>query len=265
MPMIKRFYLLAIIVMFSSFTYGQRWKLTRYEAMVGIGTANCFGDIGGAATQKNWFGLKDAASWNTVRSTRPSFYLGARYKIRQDMAFKFNIIYGYMRGDDKGSLNSDRGLDGKGYSYRTHTIETSLQYEYSFIQDDRRKYSFALFNRRGMINNYSKINIYGFGGIGSIVYFPKFTGQPYPNFDYTTGYGHVALTFPLGIGLKYIYNNKYAFGLELGGRYTTTDYLEGLHTKVSDFNDIYYFGVINFVYRLKTTRKGLPIIFGRWQ
>jgi len=38
---------------------GQKWKLRRYEALVGVGSTNYFGTIGGSADPENLFGLKD--------------------------------------------------------------------------------------------------------------------------------------------------------------------------------------------------------------
>ena len=47
----------------------QRYKL--YEIHGGIGAANVFGDLGGAATRDNWGGLKDIQ----FSQTRPTFYV----------------------------------------------------------------------------------------------------------------------------------------------------------------------------------------------
>src|SRR4030042_7100504 len=91
-----------ILILLLSFSvsegYSQKWKLRRYEAIVGIGTAHYFGDIGGSADKNNLFGIKDIELFNT----RPSAYLGIRYKLRHNMAVKANFIFGFLKGSDEG-------------------------------------------------------------------------------------------------------------------------------------------------------------------
>jgi hypothetical protein len=52
---------LLLLFIFSNGSMAQKWKLKRYEGIVGIGTAHYFGDIGGTADETNLFGLKDVA------------------------------------------------------------------------------------------------------------------------------------------------------------------------------------------------------------
>jgi hypothetical protein len=240
--------------------FAQKWKLTRYEAMAGVGTANYFGSIGGSSSTHNWFGLKDI----DILGTRPSFYGAIRYKIQRDQAIKFNLLFGWLSGSDKGSKNATRGVDKKGYSFNSYISEQSFQYEYSFLTEDVRKTSYALFNRRGMMNNYSKLNGYLFVGAGGVLFKPVFSGSP-TKYDYIkTSPGYTAV-IPAGIGFKMIYNNYYALGIELGGRYTFSKYLDGQSSKFSKANDIYYFGNITIIYRIRTSRKGYPIFFSRYR
>jgi hypothetical protein len=234
--------------------YSQKWKLTRYEAIAGIGTTSFFGDIGGYPNGSNLFGLKDIS----LLSTRPSLYLGARYKIQQDKSIKFNLIFAWFNRKDNPSINYQ---EARNYSFNTFAIEHSLQFEYSFVKEDRHRFSFALFNRRGMLNNYSKIGLYGFAGLGGLLFKPGLNGQIDPKYETKkTSLGYT-MVLPVGIGVKLIYNNKYAFGFELGGRYVLSDYVDGLSTQYSHHKDVYYFGVFNLVYRIKTSIKGYPILF----
>jgi hypothetical protein len=237
--------------------FSQKWKLTRYEAMAGIGTANYFGSIGGSSGTNNWFGLKDI----DILGTRPSFYGAARYKIQQDQALKFNLVFGWLSASDKGSKNQARG-----YSFNTYFSEQSIQLEYSFLKEDSRRTSYALFNRRGMMNNYSKFGGYFFGGVGGIFYKPVFNGTKYADGDVINTSAGYALIIPAGIGFKMIYNNYYALGIEFGGRYTFSKYLDGFNNVLySKAKDLYYFGDIHIIYRIKTSRKGFPIIFSRYR
>ena len=235
----------------------QKWKLKRYEAIVGVGTANYFGDIGGSIDESNWFGLKDLE----ISGTRPSFYLGARYKIRPNIAVKANFIYGFLTGSDENSLYSDRG-----YSFTGSLFEPSLQAEYSIISEEQRTRTSAMFNRRGMMNNYSKFNIYVFAGIGGAFAHAEQTGV-YPDRVSTGGQidfvkdKAFGLVFPAGVGGKFVLSGYWSVGAELGGRLATTDYLDGFTTIWSEHNDIYYFLTLQVIYRVKTSRQGYPIIF----
>jgi len=237
----------------------QKWKLKRYEAIVGVGTAHYFGDIGGSAGESNLFGIKDIE----IKGTRPSVYFGIRYKIRPNIAVKTNFIYGFLAGSDENSLYTDRG-----YSFTGKIFEPSVQFEYSFISEEQRHRSSAMFNRRGMMNNYSKINLYIFAGVGGGFVNTEQTGI-YP--DRTNYYEQIdfvedktmGLVFPVGLGGKFVLSGTWSVGAELGGRFTTTDYLDGFTTIWSNHNDVYYFLTIQAIYRIRTSRQGYPILFQR--
>jgi opacity protein-like surface antigen len=242
--------ILALGLVFTvSAMHAQKWKLRRYEAIAGIGTAHYFGDIGGTADENNLFGLKDIELFNT----RPSIYLGARYKIRQNIAVKTNFIFGMLKGDDEGSKNNERN-----FAFTTNIFEPSAQVEFSIISEEQKFRSTAMFNKQGMLNNYSQFNVYGFAGIGAVMAWPKAKKDFVDRYD--PDHSKVGLAFPLGVGVKYIFSSSLSVGLEFGGRITTTDYIDGYTSQYSEANDIYYFAVFNAIYRLKTSRNGLPII-----
>jgi hypothetical protein len=224
--------------------------------MLGVGETNFFGSIGGSKYTNNWYGLRDI----DFLSTRPSFYGAARYKILQDQAIKISVIIGWLSATDKGSKNEKRG-----FSFNSYISEQSIVYEYSFLKEDVKRTSYALFSRRGMMNNYSKFNGYIFAGVGGLLYKPVFSGHPTPKVDFiNTTPGYTAV-IPGGIGFKMIYNNYYAIGIEFGARYSFSRYLDGFTSKYSKANDLYYFGEFSIVYRIKTSRKGYPIIFSRYR
>jgi len=229
--------------------YTQKWKLKRYEAIAGIGTAHYFGDIGGTADENNLFGLKDIE----IFKTRPSLYLGVRYKIRQNMAVKANFIFGFISGDDEGSKNNERN-----FAFSSKIFEPSAQFEYSIISEEQKFRTTAMFNKRGMVNNYSQFNVYGFAGLGAVMAFPKAKKDLADRYD--PDHPKAGLAFPMGIGVKYVFSADLSIGLEFGGRFTTTDYLDGYTSAYSKANDVYYFAVFNAVYRVKTSRRGFPVI-----
>lgn len=247
----KFLFILFLLIVICNNSFSQKWKLTRYEAFIAVGAANYFGDIGGSAEKSNWYGVRDIS----ILGTRPSIMIGARYKIKQDLNVKLTLAGLMLSGNDGGSKNELRG-----FNFNSYGFEHTMQVEYAFIAEESRQRSFALFNRRGMLNNFSKKSIYVFGGLGGLLISPSFNGNP-SKVDLVQEKLIYTATFPIGIGLKMIYNNYIAIGVELGGRYTLTDYLDGMTSSYSNFNDIYYFTSVNMVYRIKTSRKGYPILF----
>ena len=255
LKLLKSILFLLLLMLIAVPAEAQRWKILRYEASFGIGTCNIFGDIGGSATRNNLYGLKDI----TFSSTRPSLIFGARYKLQENMALKFNINFCMGGGTDAGSVNAERN-----YTYISFLSEQSLQYEFYFLTEDKIKRSGATYNRRGMVNNYSRIGFYGFAGLGGLFYTAKVTGtQPFPGIDTRLGPGYT-LTLPVGLGLKYVYSDHWSFNAELGYHYTLSDGLDGLTSKYSKANDIYWMATVTACYRIKTNRNGYPEFLSRW-
>ena len=169
------------------------------------------------------------------------------------MAVKTNFIFGFLKGDDEGSKNNERNC-----AFTSKIFEPSAQFEFSIISEEQKYRTNAMFNKRGMINNYSHYNIYAFAGVGGVFGWVKPLKELEDKYDPKT---EVGLVFPIGIGAKYVMSSNLSIGLEFGGRLTTEDYLDGYsHPVYSHANEVYYFAVFNAIYRVKTSRRGLPVI-----
>lgn len=248
--------LILVFVMISLAGFSQRWKLSRYEVLFGVGSTNIYGDIGGTAQADNLYGLRDIK----ISETRYALYAGARYRLQKDIAVKFNLIFGRGVGNDAYSKNSET----RGYSFKTSLLEPSFQLEYSFLSDQRRLAVSKLYNRKGMVNNFSLLSAYGFAGVGGLLYFPKLNlngNSPMPGTNYLSGYSNFSIVIPVGLGIKYVIDKSWAISFEFGRRFVFSDYLDGISTKYSKANDTYYFGLFQAVYKLKTNRQGVPVIF----
>ncbi len=251
----KQSILLAILLLaFSLTVFGQKWKLNRYEIYGGLGSANFFGDIGGSADVNNMFGLKDLK----INTTGPSMYFAASYRINPSFTAKIDVVYGYMMGNDEGSLN---GLNGRDLVFRTNAIETSTQIEYSIITDVNRKTSFARFNSKGMLNSQNIFNLYVFTGFGNLFYAPSVSGNSAIGNVGVQQFAGNTLVIPAGIGFKTNIQPRISINLELGGRYTFSDFVDGYASQYSKYNDVYYFFAATLSYKLRTGRNGWPIIF----
>jgi hypothetical protein len=251
---LRCFIMAVIVIALVEPAVGQRWKLRRYEVGGGIGMTQVFGDIGGTIDQNNWFGLKDIK----IDETRMAFPLYVRYRLDPVYCIRVNGLVGFGNGTDADSRN-DRGR-----SYKTMLTELSVQGEYYFIAEERRFRSAAMFNRRGMLNNYMSFNAYGFAGIGGLYAHAREIIVPDPAPYDVIKRNTVGVVIPFGVGLKYIIDDRLLLNAELGYRFPFMDYIEGYQqTQDSKHNDIYYILNVTLGYRLKTSRKGIPEIFDR--
>jgi len=233
----------------------QQWKLKRIEAILGIGTTNVYSDLGGAPNATSVLFIKDI----TFRSTRPSVYAGVRYRMKPNQSLKTSFIYGYSKTQDySGSRNENRG-----FTSVTQLLEISGNYEYYFLPEQRRLRSAAMFNRRGMINDYSSFGAYLFIGLGATLYWPNLKiDEPREGDQYKDNMG-ITASLPIGAGFKYIISDKWMLGYEIGYRLTLTDYLDGFISPYSSSPDSYWISSINLSYRIPTSRRGLPIFMDK--
>lgn len=254
--MMLKWYLTTALFFFLSIAgYSQQWKLKRIEALFGVGTTNIYGDLGGAANATNLLFIKDI----TFRTTRPSFYAGIRYRLDQRFTIKTSFIYGYSHSEDfTGSRNEIRG-----FTSTTQLFEISGNLEYYFISEQRLLNSAAIFNRRGMINNYASFAAYVFAGIGATMFWPEpVIQEPRPGDKYKTDMG-VTAVIPVGLGIKYIISDDWIISYEVGYHQTLSDFLDGFKPPSSKMPDIYWISSLNLSYRIPTSRRGLPIFMDR--
>jgi len=329
----RQIVLFLLIILIPSLSQAQRWKKNRWEFVAGLGTTSFLGDLGGGhGDAAHFLGIKDM----DIQATRPLFHIGLRYKLEEAVSTKLSFSYGLLSGDD--ALSKSYGRWTRNLSFRSPVYEISDQMEFSFLKEKiGSRYAIS----RGGIRNL--INAYVFLGVGAFYFNPQSQyngkwydlqplgteGQGLTYTDSKTGqevtnppkYSRVAVCFPLGIGVKYSIGHELSIGLEIGLRYTTTDYIDDVggsyfnfeqevavgnlnpttfdHNVINfadrhynpdlgrfitgedinlknpqktnaayptgtsfksgqQFNDTYTFMIISIVYRLKTTRNGLP-------
>ena len=231
----------------------QRWKLKRYEAIAGIGTLNLFTDLG-VANYESLLGIK-------LNVTRPDIYGAVRYKFSHSFSGKFGLAYGYGHSQD---VTNERYEGTSGFKSNTHMIEPAVTAEYYIKKEQRRYKSVAIYNRRGMLNDYSTFGIYVYGGLAGLYYKANYNFEPRPS-DKTKASGFT-LAVPVGIGFKYIYSDKIVFGYEIGPRYVFSDFLDGIKPAASKSNDVYWLTTFYLAYKLKTSRRNIPLFLDhKWR
>jgi hypothetical protein len=240
-----KYCLLLILIFLPLLSFSQRWKLQRLEVAGGIGSVNYFGDIGGAASENNLLGLKDL----TIKYTRPNLNFAARYRITERYNVKTNLVFGYIEDSDENSKNASRN-----YSFSSSIFELSAQFEYNIIPERRPRTYSVMSLRDGLRTFNRRWNFYVFAGLGGIYFNPKPLGDLEGDERFTDD-KHFSMVFPFGLGLKYPLNSLIYVGFEVGGRWSTSDYLDGLTTQYSEANDIYYFTLLNVILKIDTSNR----------
>jgi hypothetical protein len=230
------------------FSQGQLWKMRRWEVEAGIGPSLFFGDIGGFSRNKNLLGFRDLS----YLQTRFDINASLRYRLTRQLNARINLAGGILHATDTRGSNEDRSLEAT-----TTFYEAALLGEFYFIKN-KAETSYLFLRGRGrrpLVTLLTSLDIYAFTGVGGLNYSVK-GNEALKDKGYETG--GITAVIPGGIGATLIYNPNLNFGVELGGRYTFTDFLDGYTSQFSKANDVYYF--LNFIvtYKLKSGPHGLP-------
>ncbi len=247
-------YILLLAMLVPTTAEAQRWKLRRYEAGIGGGTVHTFMDIGSPNDALRSFQLIDS---------RFNAGVHAGFKLLSSLTIRLDLNYLMIGGLDPEIR--DRSL-----SFTSNCFEPLVRFDYNLFGSGARSFgSNALFNRRGMINNYGESYFYVFSGIGGIMSKSKVTdvngdeviGNPsyYNNLNW-------GIVIPAGLGYKRSMNAYVDLAIEVGGRFSFTDKIDGYkHATASDYNDKYITTTVKAVYKIRNDRRGRPILsrYGR--
>jgi hypothetical protein len=229
----------------------QLWKMRRYELGVGIGPSMYFGDIGGFSKKSNILGLKDLS----FLQTRYALSFNFKYRITREINARFSLTQGLLHATDERGSNEVRG-----YEASSSFIEPVVLGEYYFIKNsNENSYIFAKRGRNIFAGFISALDVYAFTGFGGLSYSIKpndllnlkMIEKGYP----TSGFTGI---IPLGVGTSVAFSPVFNLGLELSGRYSFSDNLDGYTSQFSSSNDVYYFMSFTLTYKMRTTPNGYP-------
>ena len=242
-------FLLILTVVFSLLppVNAQLWKLRRYEFTGGIGTTQFYGDIGGFSNDKNILGIRDF----TFNQTRFNINSSLRYRITEDISARVNMVFGIFHSTDTRGSNVRRG-----FAENTIFFEPSLIGEYYFIKNKgENSFIFLKGNTTILESIFASLDFYAFAGFGGLAFKVKPNNILAPLATKTGGFTGV---IPLGLGVDMIYSSKFNFGIELGGRFTYSDNIDGYTSPRSTHNDVYHFLNFTLTYKIVTKENVFP-------
>ncbi len=152
-----------------------------------------------------------------------------RYHASGRLAFRGQLIFGQLFADEKrfSPPSVDNWREKRGVSFTTSIVELAILPEWRFAH----------------IGN---VDLYIFAGVSGFYFKPTVDyNEPNPvigdkNLDKTADYSNFSTALPMGGGIQWFINDRNAIGLELSGRKTFTDYLDGLslsaNAKVKDYS-----------------------------
>ncbi len=229
------------------FSEAQLWKMKKYEASAGFGPTLFFGDIGGFSQAENILGLRDMS----VLQTRFNLNFNLKYRISQSVNARISFTYGFLHATDERGSN-----EGRDFEAFTSIFEPSLMGEYYFIKNKtENSYLFSKRRSKGLSQIFKSLDFYVFTGIGGVSYSVRGNDKLV---DYGINSGGFTAVIPVGVGATLVYTPDFNFGVEFGGRYALSDYIDGYTSKYSNSNDVYYLLNFTITYKLKTGSNGLP-------
>jgi hypothetical protein len=235
------------LILAAPLSQGQLWKMRRYELVGGFGPSVFFGDIGGFSRSENILGLKDMSFLHTRFNVNGNF----KYRITRDINVRMSMTYALLHATDRRGSNESRAFEAS-----TSLIEPALIGEYYFIKNmAENSYLFVRGKERFIVELIKSLDFYAFTGIGAASYKVKGNDALVDKGMETGGFSAVV---PAGVGATLIFSPNLNFGVELGGRYAFTDFLDGYSSQYSKANDVYYFFNATISYKLKTGPNGLP-------
>jgi hypothetical protein len=226
----------------------QLWKMRRWEAVGGVGPSFFFGDIGGYSIGKNILGIKDMSYLQTRFDLNGSL----KYRLTRGFNVRLSLTYALLHATDVRGSN-----EGRAYEASTSMFEPALICEYYFIKNYAENSYLFVKGKESFIRILLRsLDFYVFAGIGGNAFTVKGNDALVNRGMTSSGFTAV---IPGGLGTTLIYSPNLNFGLEVGGRYAFSDFLDGYsNPQYSKANDVYYFLNFTITYKLKTGPHGLP-------
>ncbi len=244
----RNIWAVTLMLLISIPTFSQAWKSAKLEVYAGVTAFQYFGDIGGAAGDTKLLGLMDI----DLLKTRPGISLGARYHITKPIQIKSTFTSGLITKSDIGSKNETRN-----FAFSTMINELAVMGEYYLIPESDENYFYNIMQMRGGSTHITQpFSVYVTLGFGATMYNVTPKDRLDPNVNPRSPYKQndkFATFIPVGGGIKYTFMPNFSFGVEIIGRLTSTNTLDGYDSPYSTYNDFYHSILFKVNYKIHTT------------
>ena len=237
-----------IIVLFGSLpTWGQStnfgssndWRRTKNELIIGLGATNFLGDLGGLDQEGTDYSPVDL-EW---AMTRPMAYIGYRSRLSKVFAYRAELAWGILRGDDQ--LTTEPYRNYRNIHFRSHFLELDQLFEIGFSRE-KVGHRYKIKGAHGYKN--LSAYFYVFAGVGVMAFNPKAKvngswralqplgteGQVVT--DTLKKYSRFTYTIPVGGGVRFLLGKRINIGLEVAYRKAGSDYLDDVSGDYYDNN-----------------------------
>jgi len=210
------------------------WKQNRLALTAGIGASNFLGELGGRDQTGSGF------IWDLdTKVFKPAISGGIRYVVARKMAIRASASYAILAGDD--ALTKEPFRRNRNIHFQSSLLEIGGMLEYT-LYEVRAGHQHNLAGVKG--RKPRAANIYLFAGVAGIKFNPKGyinnewvelkpLGTEGQNFaDGAEPYSLFSLAIPMGVGYRWqIGNPNVMMGVEIGHRFTRTDYIDDVSTE----------------------------------
>jgi opacity protein-like surface antigen len=184
------------------------------------------------------------------KTSRPGFGIFATRNINRNLAIRFQLLRGGLKGDDA-KYDNPAWRQQRNFNFKSPVTELSGSFVWHLLGLQA--------NEAGIIN----FSPYFFGGLGYSFLKIK---RDYSSFNYTHFAGETGVLtglaedvnhklpkgifeFPVGAGVRYGINEKLSFNLEGTYRLTSTDYLDGFSQAANPArNDHFHTLTVGLIY-----------------
>lgn len=203
---------LAVLLLIANFTYGQQG----WEAEVMPGMSFYSGDL-----------TQSKLPLNTIQ---PSLSANLKYNTGNFINFRFGLAWAMVGGNDK--FNSQWDLKDRNLSFKTMVLEGNACLEIN-LSDPGVYYSYPyLFGGIGVFH----FNPYAFDNNHKKVFLRPLSteGEGLSAYPLKKNYSLTQLCIPFGAGWKTKVHEDFTVSVEVGFRYTFTDYLDDVSGRYVD-------------------------------
>ncbi len=185
-----------------------------------LGSSHYVGEIGNGGSKGFQFAPFNAEARN-FRSAVGGFY---RYNFTRRLGARLSANWVRIAAAD--SLSDEPSRIARNLSFRTDIIEVGLTAEFAFIAIND-------LSRRSRID----FSTSAYAGIGYLWFFPQaqyegkwYDLRPLATEGIENEYGYGSLMVPVGLAANFTFSKRTRLGLDLGYRFTFTDYLDDVST-----------------------------------